>query len=200
MKRLFFVLALAALALPGAALAKGPSEATITGPGLARPIVITGTETDGSPIMNLADVTGFFPAAFGQTPDPMSAAPPKAGLGPKYSLDYVVPGGNSVDFKIHQELYPYARNGGWSHMPAGQPIFDMEGGTHGGWFHDARLKGILVAHGLPKSPPSSTSPTSSKSSNAGFFSTGKIGALVLVLFGIGAAAVLTRRHLRGTAT
>ena len=201
MKRLLFVLALSALALPSTALAKGPSEAKITGPGLAKAIVITGTETDGSPIMNLADAAGFFPAAFGQEPDPMSPAPPKDTLGPKYSVDYVVPGGNNVNFKIHQDLYPYAKNGGWTHTAAGQPIFDTS--THGGWFHDARLTGILVANGLPKSPPesptSSKSPASSASSNsAGFFSTGKIGAFLLVLFGIGAAAVLTRRHLRST--
>ena len=197
MKRLLFLLAVGALALPATALAKGPSEARITGPGLSKAITITGTETDGSPIMNLADAAGFFPAAFGQTPNPMSSAPLKSGLGPKYSLDYVVPGGSSSNFKIHQDLYPYAKSGGWTHMPSGQPIFAIAGGTHGGWFTDARLKGILVARGLPKSPPA----TSAKSSNsAGFFSTGKIGAFVLVLFGIGAVAVLARQQLRGTAT
>jgi hypothetical protein len=196
MKRLIFLVAVGALALPATALAKGPSEARITGPGLSKAITITGTETDGSPIMNLAEAAGFFPAAFGQEPDPMSPAPAKGTLGPKYSLDYVVPGGNNANFRIHQDLYPYARNGGWTHMPAGQPIFDMT--THGGWFHDTRLKGILVARGLPKSLPA---PAISKSSNsAGFTTTGKIGAFVLVLFGIGAAAVFTRRHLRGTAT
>ena len=195
MKRLLFLLAVAALALPATALAKGPSQARITGPGLTKAIVLAGAEAEGTPIMDLADAAGFFPAAFGQEPDPMSPAPPKSTLGPKYSLDYVVPGGNTLNYKIHQDLYPYANSGGWSFMPKGQPIFDMT--THGGWFQDARLKGILVAHGLPKSVPT---PTSSQSSNAGFFSTGKIGALILVLFGIGAAAVLTRRHLRGTAT
>jgi len=195
MKRLLFLIAVAALALPAAANAKGPSEATITGPGLGKAIKITGPESDGSPMMNLAEVAGFFPAAFGQTPDPMTYARPKGDLGPKYSIDYVVPGGNDVSFKIHQDLYPYAKPGGWTYMPKGQPIFDMT--THGGWFTDSRLKGILVAHGLPKAPPT----TSSKpSSSAGFFSTGKIGLLVLVLFGIGAAAVLTRRHLRRTTT
>jgi hypothetical protein len=202
MKRLLFLLSVAAaLALPATALAKGPSEARITGPGLAKAIKISGQEVDGSPIMNLADAAGFFPAAFGQTPNPMSSAPPKSTLGPRYSLDYVVPGGNLSNFKIHQDLYPYAKSGGWTHTPAGQPIFGIEGGTHGGWFHDARLKGILVARGLPKDPPTVSSSANSRSSDsAGFFSTGKIGAFVLVLFGIGAAAVLTRRHLRGTAT
>jgi hypothetical protein len=197
MKRLLFLFAVAALALPATALAKGPSEARITGPGLSKAIVITGVESEGSPIMDLADAAGFFPAAFGQSPSPMSAAPPKSSLGPKYSIDYVVPAGNTQSDKLHQDLYPYAKTGGWTYMPKGQPIFDMT--TQGGWFQDARLKGILVAHGLPKSPPAA--PTSSKSSStAGFFSTGKIGALVLVLFGIGAAAVFTRRHLRSTAT
>jgi hypothetical protein len=195
MKRLLFLFAVAALALPAAAGAKGPSEATITGPGLGRAIEITGPESDGSPMMNLAEVAGFFPAAFGQTPDPMTYARPKGDLGPKYSLDYVVPGGNDVNFKIHQDLYPYAKPGAWTYMPTGQPIFDMT--THGGWFSDSRLKGILVAHGLPKAPPAASSQSSS---SAGFFSSGQIGALALVLFGIGAAAVLVRRHLRSTTT
>jgi hypothetical protein len=195
MKRLLFLLAVAALALPTTALAKGPSEARITGPGLSKAIVIAGAEAEGTPIMNLADATGFFPAAFGQEPDPMTTARPKGDLGPKYSIDYIVPAGTTTPDRLHQDLYPYATTGAWTYMPAGQPIFDMT--THGGWFHDARLKGILVAHGLPKSP---ASPATSKSSDsAGFFSTGKIGALLLVLFGIGAAAVFTRRHLRGTA-
>ena len=200
MKRLLFLLALGALTLPATALAKGPSEARITGPGLSKAITITGTETDGSPIMNLAEAAGFFPAAFGQTPDPMSSAPPKRSLGAKYSLDYVVPGGNDTSFKIHQDVYPYAKPGGWTYMPAHQKIFDMDGGTHGGWFTDSRLKGILVARGLPTSPPAASAASARSSDSAGFFTTGKIGAFVLVLFGIGAAAVFTRRHLRGTAT
>ena len=195
MKRLLFLIAVAALALPATASAKGPSEATITGPGLGKAIRIIGPEAEGSPLMNLAEAAGFFPAAFGQTPDPMAYARPKGDLGPRYSIDYVVPGPNGGNDKIHQDLYPYAKPGAWTHMAAGQPIFDFE--THGGWFTDSRIKEILVARGLPKAPPT----TSSKSSSsAGFFSNGKIGAFVFVLFGIGAAAVLTRRHLRGTAT
>ena len=71
MKRLLFLLAIAALALPAAALAKGPSEATITGPGLGKAITIVGAEEEGSPLMSFAEQAGFFPAAFGQEPDPM---------------------------------------------------------------------------------------------------------------------------------
>ena len=83
MKRLLFILALVALALPATALAKGPSEAKITGPGLAKAITITGTETEGSPLMDLAEAAGFFPAAFGQTPNPMTSTAPKGNLGAK---------------------------------------------------------------------------------------------------------------------
>jgi hypothetical protein len=195
MMRLLFLLAVAALALPATALAKGPSEATITGPGLGKAITITGPESDGSPMMSFAEAAGFFPAAFGQTPVVTTSTRPKGNLGPKYSIDYVVPGPDGGSQKIHQDLYAYAKPAAWTYMPAGQPIFDMT--THGGWFTDAQLKTILVAHGLPKAAPTASS---TSSSSAGFFSTGKIGALVLVLFGIGAAVVLTRRHLRGTAT
>jgi hypothetical protein len=80
-------------------------------------------------------------------------------------------------------------------MASGQAIFDFQ--TGGGWFTDSRLKEILVAKGLPKTAAAARA---SDSSSAGFISTGKIGAFVLVLFGIGAAAVLTRRHIRGAAT
>ena len=42
MKRFLFLLAAAALALPATAFAKGPSDATITGPGLGKAIEISG--------------------------------------------------------------------------------------------------------------------------------------------------------------
>jgi hypothetical protein len=191
MKRLLLLLAVAALAWPATALAKGPSEAKITGPGLDKAITITGPEQEGSPLMDFAEAAGFFPAAFGQTPDPMTSAPPSRNLGPKYSVAYKVPGPDGENFDIHQDLYPYAQPGSWTYTPAGQPIFDMQ--THGGWFTDSRLKGMLVAKGLPKTAAAANAKASS---SAGFFSTGKIGVFLLVLFGIGAAAVLTRRHLR----
>jgi hypothetical protein len=192
MKRLLLVLAVAAFALPATALAKGPSEARITGPGLSKAIVITGEESEGSPIMDLADAAGFFPAAFGQSPNPMTSRPTGA-LGPKYSIDYTVPGGNMTTFKIHQDAYPYAKPYSVTYMKAGQPIFDME--TKGGWFTDTRLKEVLVLHGLAKSAPTATS----SSSTAGFFSTGKLGALVLVLLVLGGVFVLMRRRTDGKA-
>jgi hypothetical protein len=192
MKRVLLVLVIAMLALPATALAKGPSEARITGPGLAKAIVIKGAETEGSPIMDLADAAGFFPAAYGQTPNPMTSTAPKGNLGQKYSLDYVVPDGQGTNFKIHQDAYPYATPYSVTYMPSGQAIFDME--TKGGWFTDTRLKEVLVAHGLAKT---ASEANSGSSSSAGFFSTGKVGALLLVLFVLGGAFVLMRRRSGG---
>ena len=94
MKRLLLLVAVVALALPATALAKGPDEATITGPGLGKAITITGAEELGSPIMTFAEATGFFPAVFGQDFSPMLPSRPKGDLGPKYTIDYNVPGGD----------------------------------------------------------------------------------------------------------
>jgi hypothetical protein len=191
MKRLLLLLVVAALALPAAASAKGPSEATITGPGLGKAIKISGPENEGSPMMDFAEAAGFFAAAFEQTPTTVMSTPPTKSLGPKYAVEYTVPGPDGGSQKIKQDLYPYAKPYGVTYMSSGQPIFDFE--THGGWFTDSRLKEILVAKGLPKTAAAATA---KGSSSAGFFSTGKIGVFLLVLFGIGAAAVLLRPHLR----
>ena len=140
--------------------------------------------------MDLADAAGFFPAAFGQTPSPMTASAPKGNLGPKYSIEYTVPGPDGGNQTIRQDAYPYATPYSVTYMKAGQAIFDMK--THGGWFTDSRLKEVLVAHGLPKT--ASRRRRSSSSSSAGFFSTGKLGGLVLVLLLLGGGFVLMRRR------
>jgi hypothetical protein len=137
--------------------------------------------------MDFAEAAGFFPEAFGQDPSVTTPTRPKSELGPKYEVVYTVPGNDGRPLK--QDLYPYASPYGMTHMTRGQDIFDMK--TRGGWFTDSRLKELLVAHGLPKTTAEATS---SSSSSAGFFSTGKLGALVLVLLVLGSAFALMRRR------
>jgi hypothetical protein len=183
-----FTLALAALAaallLPGAALAKGPSAATVTGPGTTLRIAGEG-ESGGTPLGNLTQYAGFFPAAYSQEPDPMLKSRPQGRLGPKFTIHYVVPGPNSRTYRITQDLYPYAKAGALTYMKPGQPIFDMH--TRGGWFPagDA-LKQVLVQAGLPKTPPRA----SSSASLALFAGLGIPGALAL----LGAAVLVARRR------
>ena len=183
MKRLLFLLAIATLALPAVAIAKGPSEASITGPGLGKAITITGPEEEGSPLMSFAEQAGFFPAAFSQQPNPMLPGQPKGNLGPKYRIEYKVPGPENDAFQISQDLYPFATPSAVTYMPAGQRIFDFT--THGGWFESPLLKDTLVAAGLPKTAVAASTRTSS---SAGFSSTGWLGIAIGIALLVGAAA------------
>jgi hypothetical protein len=156
MKRTLMVV-LVALAVPAAAAAKGPSKAEVSGPGLGKPLVVTGAEAPGTPLMNLAESAGFFPAVYGQTPDPMLRSRPKGKLGPKYAVVYRLPGPNSTVSTIRQDLYPYAKPFPVSYMKPGQPFWDQGQRTHGGWFlGDGRLKSTLVRAGLSVTPRSSS--------------------------------------------
>jgi hypothetical protein len=154
MFRLSIVCVLAALALPPAALAKGPSEGTISGPRFSKTVKVLDDGSGGTPGGDLTQASGFFPAAFGQSPDPMLHRKP-TGLGPRYTIVWTVPGNGS--HRLRQVLYPYAKGGAVTYMKPGQPIFEMT--THGGWYRDAALKRTLVSVGLPPHAPSASGGT-----------------------------------------
>ena len=92
MKKLVLVVVIS-LALPAAALGKGPSAAEIRGPGL-KTISLSGDGEDGgaSTFGRFTEAAGFFPAMFGQQPDPMLRSRPKSDLGPRFTITWVVPG------------------------------------------------------------------------------------------------------------
>jgi hypothetical protein len=121
---------------------------------------------------------------------------PKGDLGPRYTIKYHVPGPDNDAFSISQDLYPYAEPSAVTYTKAGQKIFDMT--TRGGWWTDASLKDQLVVLGLPKSAATAEASDSS-SSSAGFFSTGRLGVLVLVLLILGGATIVMRRRFRSDA-
>ncbi len=154
MKRLFlvpFAVALLAVIAPTAALAKGASEASITGPGLSDPISLAGEgQPGGEQLMQLAETAGFFPAVFVRSPDPMLDERPAGELGPKYTITYVMPGPNGEVDQLVQDVYPYAHPDPVTYTAPGQPFFGSEK-TRGGWFvATSVLKDQLVAAGLPQ--------------------------------------------------
>jgi hypothetical protein len=116
---------------------------------------------------------------------------PKGDLGPRYTIEYNVPGPEGKDYSISQDLYPYALPSAVTYMKAGQEIFDMT--TVGGWWADASLKDQLIALGLPKTAAAAEE---ASPSSAGFFSTGRLGVLVLVLLVLGGATLVMRRRFR----
>lgn len=185
MRRLILLFALTALALPSLALGKGPSAATMEGPGGGR-ITFSGDAGSG-PLGDLTQQSGWFAGAFERAgPDR-----PEGDLGPKYTVTYTVPGLNNDTFTILQDVYPYARPAPVTYMAPGQPIYDRQ--TRGGWFQaGSELKATLVSAGLPA--------TATEGSSGGTsFPTVTVSLLAFGLLLVGATAVLLRRRARPAA-
>ena len=187
MKRVLLIL-VAALALPAAAAAKGPSKAEVSGPGLGKTLVVLGAEAPGTPLMTLAESAGFFQLVYGQSPDPTTRTRPDGTLGPRYLVVYRVPGPNGIVSTIRGDIYPYAKPRPVSYLKPGQDFWNGMR-THGGWFvGDARAKNTLVRAGLPPTPR-----TGGGSDSKPWWIAGVV-ALVVVL---GAAVVILRRRPHG---
>src|SRR6476469_4356665 len=152
----------AAMTLATPAFAKGPSQASITGPGLGRPIVVSGNGEPGEQgrLASLAEQTGLFTVMFGAgasisgpAPARLHSPPPKATLGPRYTLVYTVPGVTPRPGKqfgrVRQDLYPGAAGGPVIYTPPGQQGF---GGplTVTGWLRGRpQLTRTLAELGVP---------------------------------------------------
>jgi hypothetical protein len=182
------------LLLPSTALAKGPTEATITGPGLEEPLKLGGPNAlaPGEPLEVLASRAGFFEVAWGTDPGKRLGKSPTTQLGPKYRVTYLVPGPSGTDDLIRQDLYPFARGGRVTYTPGGQRFFDTRR-TLGGWFRAARsVKAELVAAGLPEPTARASAPAPD---HGGPGKPIGLVALVAALF-VGAAAFAIRRRVR----
>jgi hypothetical protein len=133
----------------GVAHAKGPTEGTIEGDSLSAPIVIAGDEGGSSDFWNLVEQSGYFPAAFKQSPDPMLDAAPTDHLGPAFLVTWRMPFEGGVMDTLHQTLYPYADGGPLAYTEPGQPFFGREH-SRGGWYRaDHAMPGTLARLGVP---------------------------------------------------
>jgi hypothetical protein len=195
---------LAALAVTAPASAKGPSTASLSGPGLdgALPVKGEGESGGGTPLGSLVMLGGFFPEVFGQSPDPTTRTRPVGDLGPHYRVVYRMPGSNR-ESTIVQDVYPFAKPSPVTHMRVGQRFW---GGsrTAGGWFvSGAGLKHALVRAGLPKSPPESPSNAAPAASGGSFpwawTAGGAVGVLLLLVVALRARGITRRSALRTTA-
>ena len=139
-RSLLLTFALGALIFASTAVAKGPTAATITGPGLDSPLSISGTEGSGD-LGLLVQEVGFFPAAFDQSPDPMLDKRPSGRLGPRYKIVHDL--GSDT---LRQDLYPYAKPFALTYMKPGQKIF--YGTTRGGWFQSPLLINPFSSSGV----------------------------------------------------
>jgi hypothetical protein len=191
---------LAALAVTAPASAKGPSTASLTGPGLDRalPVKGEGESGPGTPLGSLVQFGGFFQQVFGQSPDPTTRTRPAGDLGPRYRVVYRVPGPNGNSTLV-QDVYPYAKPSPLTHMRAGQRFWDGMR-TKGGWFvSDAGLKQALVRAGLPKSPPKAAPAADRGSFPWAWTGVGAVGVLLLLVVALCARGITRRGALRSTA-
>ncbi|HEV2259969.1 MAG TPA: hypothetical protein VGS06_43225 [Streptosporangiaceae bacterium] len=205
--------AAAALSLATPALAKGPSQASITGPGLVRAIVVSGEGEPGQQgtLAVLAGQTGLFNALFGaditgipQTPTSLRT-PPKAALGPRYAVSYTVPGltpqpGEQFG-RIVQDLYPDAVGGPVIYTPPGQGGFGQSLQVTGWLRASPQLTRTLAQLGVPRRPVTPASPRTRPSAvhSAAARQTGSraLGWLIAAAVGIAAvalAAAAQHRH------
>jgi hypothetical protein len=155
MRRMLPSICVLALFLAAPAEAKGPDRATLTGPGLTRPLVFS-YGLDGEASLGILTRQGGFwiqffgTAAGGMSEGSVLAARPKGNLGPRYFVVYRVPGPASPSL-IRQELYPYAAKP-VSYMP--KQHFWQTRTAPGGWYRWAPdLKAALIKAGLPAVPP-----------------------------------------------
>jgi hypothetical protein len=165
----------AAVATP--ALAKGATRASITGPGLARPVTVSaqGEALPGQAdtLSSLAGQTGLFTVLFGlgtSTPGQPSALrtpPAAASLGPKYTVSYTVPGVTSgpgqADGQIRQDLYPRAAGGPVIYTLPGQQGFGQPLPAAGWLRGTPQLSATLARLGVPAGAPLPSAPGSAAS-------------------------------------
>src|SRR5579859_3768739 len=205
----------AAISLATPALAKGPSQASITGPGLVRAIVVSGEGEPGQQgtLAVLAGQTGLYTALFGadigipQTPTSLRTPPPKAALGPRYTVSYTVPGVTSQPGeqfgRIVQDLYPDAVGGPVIYTPPGQGGFGQSLQVTG-WLRASRqLTRTLAQLGVPLRPvtPASprTRPSAVHSAAARQMGSPALAWLVAAAVGIAAAVGLAAAALAAAA-
>jgi hypothetical protein len=217
LRRLTVLIALAAgmsiaavITLAAPALAKGPSQARITGPGLAHPIVVSGDGEAGQQgrLSRLAVQTGLFFVLFsvnagvpGQTLPQLRTPPPRASLGPRYTIVYTVSGGitshpDQQFGQVRQDLYPGAAGGPLVYTPPGQyagpfPVTGWPRARHG-------LTRTLPRLGIPLSAGAGSAPKTRPAPAAHPVAAQQAGSPALPWL-IASAAAVAAAALAGTA-
>ena len=170
------------LVLATPALAKGVTQASITGPGLGRPVtvsVVAGSEAlpeQGNALSGLADQTGLFTVLFGPNigdasmpdqPSRLRMPPAAATLGPRYTVTYTVPGiapapGQASD-QVRQYLYPRAAGGPVIYTLPGQQGFGQPLQITGWLRGTPQLTATLTRLGVPAGASLPSAPSSAAS-------------------------------------
>jgi hypothetical protein len=179
------------------AVAKGPSQGIITGPGLSEPITLRepGAATIGPDLAGVVEQSGFFVGLGGGDRDRL-ARRPAGDLGPRYTITYSMTLSDRDSGTIVQYVYPYAEPLPITYMPAKQTYWGTK--TVGAWYA-ARVgfRQTLIDVGLPASASpqpaaGSDAGPSAVSRPAGSILTGLVVATVFLALAL--VAILMRRN------
>lgn len=118
----------AVLLAASAALAKGPTGATIEGEGVTGTLDIDepGELGQGTPMSDLVAAAGFFPLVFGD--DTVTSEPPTTALGRPLLITW-----RMGDDEVVEEIYLHASGGPVAHVAPGQLFWDDTHASGGGW-------------------------------------------------------------------
>lgn len=114
-----------AVAVPGIALAKGPMDARVDGPGLAQPITLDWGSSEAD-LTRLIDATGFW-----ELPEPAVNKEPVGELGARYVVSFSVHDDVGAPATLALHAYPFAEPAPLVYAPAGQ-VYPM-GTVPEGW-------------------------------------------------------------------
>jgi hypothetical protein len=147
-------IAVAVLAIPTAAFAKGPTIAVITGSGINGGSVTLrgmGEPGSGAKLGDLAEQSGLFSAMFGAASDGhILPVKPTVALGAHFVVVYTIPNEDPMAATVTMDLYPYAPGGPVSYTRPGPPVFSGQEPLAGQWFQGPTdLRDLLVSVGLP---------------------------------------------------
>jgi hypothetical protein len=138
------------------AAAKGPDQATVSGPGIDQTIAVRphASPTLGNHMSSLIESSGIMNQLWCRSCDDLSAKQPTADLGPVYVVRYRVPSliGGPTRW-VEQQAYPFAQPHPLTYVAPGQPFWHQR--TAGGWYEaSSRLRHLLVGLGAQMEPAS----------------------------------------------
>jgi hypothetical protein len=169
-----------------AAVAKGPDQAVVSGPGLDHPVVVRppGSPTVVPDISSLIQSSGILNQLWCTTCRDLSPKQTAADLGPMYLVRYRVPSliGGPTRW-VEQHVYPFAHPRPLTFVAPGQRFWDRR--TVGGWYQAGPLlRTTLVDIGLPRSSTASPPAVDTASATPVWFSVGLAAGGIAVVTAI----------------
>ncbi len=169
-----------------AALAKGPDQAIVSGPGIEQPIAVRvpGASTIGPDMASLVESSGIMDQLWCASCGHLSAKQLAGNLGPMYLVRYRVPALTGGPTRwVEQRAYPFAQPRPLTFVAPGQPFWHQR--TVGGWYEaEPRLQHILVGIGVPNGSTATTPWVDTASETPFWLSAGAIAAAIAVVIAI----------------